>query len=237
MKIHVVVIVVVKIILTLLFLGCLFNWNYEYYQAVRFIGMLGFVILAYYEIRKDEFWLIVWIGSAVLINPFFKFTMNKEMWNVIDVVWAAILIGTIVFKQEFRNMLLVYSRKSVDVVDRDEVFVDSDVLNIYSNIYENRKGIGKNLVIDRKILLTNGHDNIEIDVCLQTDLTYRLGGTFNSVKQVESLIEVLSDYYGGGEITYRNWFNKKDPFAISRIVINIVPKQISKPTLVKKRPE
>ena len=44
----------IKITLSILLLLCLFNMPYGYYQATRFIGMVGFLLLAYstYEGNK-----------------------------------------------------------------------------------------------------------------------------------------------------------------------------------------
>jgi hypothetical protein len=37
---------VIKVVLIALFLGCLADWSYGYYQLVRFAGMAGFLMLA-----------------------------------------------------------------------------------------------------------------------------------------------------------------------------------------------
>ena len=39
----------IKITLSILLLLCLFNMPYGYYQATRFIGMVGFLLLAAYS--------------------------------------------------------------------------------------------------------------------------------------------------------------------------------------------
>ncbi|WP_282031713.1 DUF6804 family protein [Winogradskyella eximia] len=88
------IIVFIKIILSILFLSCLLDWNYGYYELVRFLGMIGFGILAYRE-RKNKTWLIFFIASAILINPLFKIALGRLLWNVIDVIWAIILLGSI----------------------------------------------------------------------------------------------------------------------------------------------
>jgi len=46
---------------------------YGYFQLVRFVGMTGFIILAYLDKEnEDKMIVIIWICSAVLINPIFK---------------------------------------------------------------------------------------------------------------------------------------------------------------------
>ena len=84
-----------KIVLIILFVGCLFDWNYGYYQLVRFVGMVGFGILAYKNYQKNKTWFLIWLSSAVLINPIFKIALGREIWNIIDIIWAVLLIISI----------------------------------------------------------------------------------------------------------------------------------------------
>jgi hypothetical protein len=82
----------IKIILSILFLGCLLNMPYGYFQLVRFLGMIGFIILAYNYYPKNQNWFILWISFAILINPFFKISLGREIWNLVDVLFAIVLI-------------------------------------------------------------------------------------------------------------------------------------------------
>ncbi len=85
----------VKIVLVILFVGCLFDWNYGYYQLVRFLGMVGFGLLAYNDYQKDKTWFMIWLSSAILINPIFKIALGRELWNIIDIIWVIILVVSI----------------------------------------------------------------------------------------------------------------------------------------------
>ena len=58
----------VKISLSILFLLCLLDWQYGFYQLVRFLGMIGFGILAYNEYEENKNWFVVWISSLILIR-------------------------------------------------------------------------------------------------------------------------------------------------------------------------
>ena len=91
-------ILIIKIILGILFLGCLWDWNYGYYQLVRFSGMVGFGILAYDNCKKSKAWTVIWLSSAILINPIIKITLGRELWNIIDVIWVILLIISILIK-------------------------------------------------------------------------------------------------------------------------------------------
>lgn len=83
---------IIKIVLAFLFIGCLLDLSYGYYQLVRFFGMVGFGILAYYNHEKNRTWFIIWLSSAILINPIFKIALGREIWNIMDVLWAFLLI-------------------------------------------------------------------------------------------------------------------------------------------------
>lgn len=86
---------VIKIVLSILFLVCLFDMTYGYFQLVRFLGMIGFVVLAYNDYPKNQNWFILWASSAILINPFIKIALGREIWNIVDIVWVIVLISSI----------------------------------------------------------------------------------------------------------------------------------------------
>ena len=50
---------IVKTGLSVLFLLCLLDWQYGFYQLVRFLGMIGFGILAFDEYENDRSWFVV----------------------------------------------------------------------------------------------------------------------------------------------------------------------------------
>ncbi len=89
----------IKIILSILFLICLFDMPYGYYQLVRFLGMIGFAYLGYTELKTNRNnWTIFYIVSAILINPIFKISLGRELWNIVDVIWAVILFYSLIKK-------------------------------------------------------------------------------------------------------------------------------------------
>ena len=85
----------IKIALSILFIGCLFEMPYGYFQFVRFLGMVGFAVLAFEMYEKDQTWFIVWLASAVLINPLIKISLGREIWNIVDVIWVVLLVFTV----------------------------------------------------------------------------------------------------------------------------------------------
>jgi len=91
----------IKIILSILFIGALFKMPYNYYEIMRFIGMVGFALLGYNELKKDNnSFMIIWFASALLINPFFKLALGRSLWNVIDVIWVLLLLFSMRTKSE-----------------------------------------------------------------------------------------------------------------------------------------
>ena len=100
MKVEVKTIVLIKIALIILFSLCLLKWQYGFYQFVRFFGMIGFGILAYNDYKKNTNLFLIWISSLILINPFFKIILGREIWNIIDIIWVMILLYSLIKKKD-----------------------------------------------------------------------------------------------------------------------------------------
>jgi len=91
--------IVIKISLAVLFLLCLFDMPYGYYQIARFSGLIGFAILANQanqQRRQTE--MIIYVGLALLFQPFFKIALGRGIWNVIDLIVGIGLIISIFIK-------------------------------------------------------------------------------------------------------------------------------------------
>ena len=90
---------IIKIVLAVLFLLCLADMPYGFYQFVRFAGLIGFAILAYQanqQGRQTE--MIIYGGLALLFQPFFKIALGRQMWNIVDVVVGIGLLISIFMK-------------------------------------------------------------------------------------------------------------------------------------------
>lgn len=90
---------IIKIGLALLFFLCLLNMPYEFYQLVRFLGLIGFVVLAHEangNNRRTE--LIIYCSLALLFQPFFKIALGREIWNIVDVVVGVGLLISVFIK-------------------------------------------------------------------------------------------------------------------------------------------
>jgi hypothetical protein len=95
----------VKSTLAILLLLCLLHLPYGYSQLIRFIAVIGFSILAYYEYeRKNIPLVIVFVGLVLLFQPMVKVSLGREVWNIVDVVVAAGLIGSLlVYRKKHHN--------------------------------------------------------------------------------------------------------------------------------------
>lgn len=90
----------VKIGLAILLFLCLLDMPYGYYQLVRFISMMIFAFLAYYEFNKNNsLAAFLFIGLAILFQPLIKLTLGRELWNVVDVAVGIGLIVSIFIKK------------------------------------------------------------------------------------------------------------------------------------------
>ena len=91
---------IIKIILAVLFLLCLADMPYGFYQFVRFSGLIGFTVLAYQanqQGRQTE--MIIYGGLALLFQPFFKIALGRQIWNMVDVVVGIGLLVSIYMKR------------------------------------------------------------------------------------------------------------------------------------------
>ncbi len=86
---------ILKLLLSLLLFLCLADMPYWYYQFVRFVACIAFGYFAFGEQEKQTKWALFYIALAILFQPFIKISLGRVLWNVVDVVVAIVLIGSI----------------------------------------------------------------------------------------------------------------------------------------------
>ncbi|HSV11537.1 MAG TPA: DUF6804 family protein, partial [Hanamia sp.] len=67
----------------------------------RFIGMIGFLLLAYSNSERNKrlnSTVIIYLALALLFQPFIKVALGRTMWNIVDVVVSIGLITSIFWK-------------------------------------------------------------------------------------------------------------------------------------------
>ena len=90
---------VLKPLLALLFLLCLFDMPYGYFMLVRFVALVGFGYLAYIANEENQKNMsFIYIALALLFQPFLKVSLGRELWNIVDVIVAIGLIASIFYK-------------------------------------------------------------------------------------------------------------------------------------------
>lgn len=74
---------------------------YGYYQIFRFIAIIGFAIIAYYEYeRKNIPLVIVFVGLVLLFQPMAKVPLGRQVWNIVDVIIAVGLIVSLFVRKQ-----------------------------------------------------------------------------------------------------------------------------------------
>ena len=91
---------VVKIILVVILLSCLLPLPYGAFELIRFASLIGFGYLAYkYYKSHDEGKALVFGALALLIQPFFKLSLGRGLWNIFDVAIVIFIMYLLVKKK------------------------------------------------------------------------------------------------------------------------------------------
>ena len=96
----------VKIILIILFILCLLEMPYWYYQVVRIFGTIGFAYLAWWYYKNNFNYAPLLFGvAAILFNPIIKISFDRDAWQVLDISFAIIITISLVFEKQFNKYL------------------------------------------------------------------------------------------------------------------------------------
>ena len=91
-----IIIKIIKSVLAILLLLCVFKMPYGYYELVRFLSLIGFGYLSFIANKKENtIEMIVYVSLALLFQPFIKVVLGKDIWNIIDVLVSIGLIFSI----------------------------------------------------------------------------------------------------------------------------------------------
>jgi hypothetical protein len=85
---------------TFLFIALFDNWPYGFFTLLRFVLFASTAYIAWiaYEQKKEK-WVWIFGFLAVLFNPFIVIHLNRELWNIIDIIVGLFLILSIfIFK-------------------------------------------------------------------------------------------------------------------------------------------
>lgn len=88
---------ILKFIIAVLLVLCLFDMPYGFYTLVRFAAMAAFVYLSYeYFKQKRDGMGFLFAALAVLLQPFAKIAIGRTLWNIIDILIALLLFYVII---------------------------------------------------------------------------------------------------------------------------------------------
>lgn len=88
---------ILKLAIAVLLLLCLADMPYGFYELVRFAsaGAFAYISYDYFKSKKDGLGF-VFAALALLFQPFFKVSLGRTMWNLVDVLVALGLIYLII---------------------------------------------------------------------------------------------------------------------------------------------
>jgi hypothetical protein len=73
---------------------------YGYYQFVRLVAGISFAYFAYTAYgEKKEIRMLLFIALAILFQPFLKISLGRELWNIVDVLVAISLLGSLLINK------------------------------------------------------------------------------------------------------------------------------------------
>ena len=82
-----------KLILAGVLLACLLPMPYGFYTLVRFVAMVVFAVFAFQYYERNFKKMAITFGSlALLFQPFVKIVLGREVWNIVDVAVAILLV-------------------------------------------------------------------------------------------------------------------------------------------------
>lgn len=91
---------VVKIVLVVILISCLLPLPYGAFELIRLASFVGFTYLAYkYYKGHVEGKALLFGALALLIQPFFKLSLGRGIWNIVDIAVAAFIIYLLVKKK------------------------------------------------------------------------------------------------------------------------------------------
>ena len=93
-------ITIVKIIAIIMLVWALVDNPYVYYQILRWVitGVTGYSAYLAYKHEKIT-WTWIFGIIAILYNPIAPIHLDKEIWSIIDIIVAAIIL-TSIFKMK-----------------------------------------------------------------------------------------------------------------------------------------
>lgn len=82
-----------QIALIIALLLCLLPMPYGYFVFVRFFAFVLFAVMAaFYGLSERVHFAVICGALSLLFQPFIKIALGREMWNIVDVLVAGLLV-------------------------------------------------------------------------------------------------------------------------------------------------
>jgi hypothetical protein len=91
---------IIKVSLAIASVICLFDMPYGYFELYRYLALSIFIFLAL-KSQNDSGWFLIWLISAMLVQPFMKISFGKEIWNLVNVSWAFLLLFSSISREDY----------------------------------------------------------------------------------------------------------------------------------------
>jgi hypothetical protein len=113
---------VLKSVLAFALLLCLLKMPYYYYQLIRVCGMVGFFYFAYAD-NKDKIKITpqLFFIAALIINPIIKVPLRRNTWQLVDVVFAFILLLSMYWDNLQSNKVLGNESPNGRIYNEEEI--------------------------------------------------------------------------------------------------------------------
>lgn len=93
-----------RILAILFLLGALGDWPYGYYQLLRWVILSAGAYAVYLAYNSGKnLWAWIFGAIAILFNPIIPFYLQRDTWQIIDIIVAIIFSTSLFIKYERKN--------------------------------------------------------------------------------------------------------------------------------------
>ena len=90
-----------------------FDMPYSYYEIFRVIAFGAFLLYAYenyrklvyleYQVKPLYYYVLFWFSSALIVQPFYKLVLGKDIWIMLDILWASVILISIIRERRLKS--------------------------------------------------------------------------------------------------------------------------------------
>ena len=96
-----------RVLAILFLLGALGDWEYGYYQLLRWAVFIAGAYSAYIVNKKHRnAWVWIFGAVAILFNPILPVYLTRDTWQILDIITAVIFFVSFLLKTN-KNLMSV----------------------------------------------------------------------------------------------------------------------------------